>query len=246
MKHIFLDLDQTCISAHETNEFDPNQYKEKMDVTPYGKFENYYYIFERPYLQMFLDHIFANFTVSICTAATKDYAIFIVDNMIIKKRPERKIKYLFHSYHCDISKKVLNSSKNLSMLWNVYDLQDVDQTNTCIIDDYDEVAKTQPYNCIVAPPYTFTDFNSQEDTFLLRITNYLKSKKFITDYDKYNTIQTCVKYMNEKLPKAVGRPRGPNKRDRPIEHVEPEKHVEHVEYVEHVEPEKQLVCEGCD
>jgi TFIIF-interacting CTD phosphatase-like protein len=208
--NIFLDLDQTCISAHETNIFNPKDYEKTMSITPYGQFENYYYIFERPYLQAFLTYIFEHFTVSVYTAASKDYGLYIINNMLKKNHPDRHIKYFFHSYHCDICKRVKNSSKDLSILWNVYNLEGLDETNTFIVDDYDEVYNTQQYNCIVAPPYTFTDSDSCDDTFFLRLLKYLKSTRFTNEYTKNGTIQNVVKYFNSMKEK---KPKSGNKRD---------------------------------
>ena len=68
--------------------------------------ENYYIIFERPGLQQFLTFLFKYFNVSIWTAASKDYALFIIDKIIIAGNKDRKIDYVFFSYHCGISKKI--------------------------------------------------------------------------------------------------------------------------------------------
>ena len=47
--------------------------------SPQEKKDGHYKVFERPGLQEFLDYLFANFNVSVWTAASKSYALFIID-----------------------------------------------------------------------------------------------------------------------------------------------------------------------
>jgi hypothetical protein len=105
--HIFLDLDNTIINAVAPNELEECY---KIDFQPESHFAYHdfkidgqmlYRIFERPYLQRFLDFLFANFIVSVFTAADNDYAGFIVDNVINIKG--RKINYFFYGYHAEIT-----------------------------------------------------------------------------------------------------------------------------------------------
>jgi TFIIF-interacting CTD phosphatase-like protein len=175
--NIILDLDQTLISAEADEEYDFKKYKNKAKLFNYKDMDGYYIVFERPYLQTFLDYLFKNFNVSIWTAASKDYALFIIEKMIIANKKDRKIDYIFFSYHCDISKKIKNGTKDLSILWDVYNLKDYNKDNTFIIDDYDEVFKTQPDNCIVAEPFEFTNDGSENDNFLKELMIHLKKIK---------------------------------------------------------------------
>jgi TFIIF-interacting CTD phosphatase-like protein len=131
--------------------------------------DGYYIVFERPGLQPFLDWLFKNYNVSVWTAASKDYALFIVDKILLGGHPERKLDWIFFSYHCDISKKLKNGTKDLSTIWDLYKIVGFDQNNTVIIDDYDEVYKTQPNNCIIAQPFEFNDDKSDKDDYLLRL-----------------------------------------------------------------------------
>ena len=68
----------------------------------------YYRIFHRPHLQTFLDYAFAHFDVSIFTAADKDYALFIAENIVLTK-PGRKLKYLFYGYAATLSENYYES-----------------------------------------------------------------------------------------------------------------------------------------
>ena len=130
--------------------------------------ENYYDIYERPHLQEFLDYLFKNFNVSVWTAASKDYAMFIVNKIIVPaNKPGRKLQHVFFSYHCDLSKKKSGSSKLLKNLSDHFILKQYSTNNTIIIDDYyEDVYKCQESNCIIAQPFEFTKKDSENDTFL--------------------------------------------------------------------------------
>lgn len=169
--HVVLDLDETLISAKL-----PEEIKKNTDLTPsktkkFKKYDmnGYYVVFERPHLQDFLDWLFANFTVSIWTAATKDYALFIIDKVILSK-PDRKLEFIFFSYHCSMSKKLGKGTKDLSLLWEKYKIEGFSDGNTVIIDDYVEhVHKIQPDKCIVAVPFDVLKENSENDDYLERL-----------------------------------------------------------------------------
>lgn len=172
---ILLDLDQTLISAEAEEEYDFRKYRRKARLFNFEDMDGYYIIFERPYLQEFLDYLFENFNVSIWTAASKDYALFIIDKFIINRyHPDRKLDFIFFSYHCDISKSHTDRSKDLSILWDIYKLDGYNRDNTFILDDYDEVYDTQPERCIISPPFEFREEGSENDTFLIDLIPKLK------------------------------------------------------------------------
>lgn len=172
--NILLDLDQTLISAESTTDYNFKKNKSKSKKFTFYDMDGYYIVFERPDLQTFLDDLFANFNVSVWTAASKDYALFIIDKIILQNKPNRKLDWVFFSYHCDISKKIKKGSKKLEMLWDVYKIPGYNKNNTFIIDDYDEVYDTQPDNCIIAIPFEFEDTNSNKDDFLTKLSGKLK------------------------------------------------------------------------
>ena len=192
--NFILDLDQTIISGEPTEEYNFEKNKKKASKFRFETMENYYIIFERPYLQQFLTFLFKNFNVSIWTAASKDYALFIIDKIIVAGNKDRKIDYIFFSYHCSISKKIKRgSSKELSILWTYYKLPEYNQNNTVILDDYvEDVYKNQKQNCIVAKPFEFKDNNSHKDNFLKDLQNKLKTlvlknpDELSTNIDKIN------------------------------------------------------------
>lgn len=166
--NLLLDLDQTLISAEPTEEIDMEKYKDKHSLFRSDNMEDYYIIYSRPHLQNFLDYAFKNFNVSVWTAASKDYALFIIEKILLNNQPERKLDFIFFSYHCDVSKKEKEYSKELCMLWDVYKLPGYSKDNTVIIDDYKaDVHKCQPNLCVIAPPFEFREDNSDKDTFLV-------------------------------------------------------------------------------
>ena len=178
-KHnLILDLDQTLISSEEIDKVNLDSLKTKMDLFRVDVLDDMYKIFSRPYLQEFLDYVFKNFNVSIWTAASKDYALFIIENIIINKNPERKLDFIFFSYHCDISKNDKKYSKELCMLWEKYKLMGYSEKNTVILDDFkDDVHKSQPNNCIIAKPFEFFKENSENDQFLIDLIPQLENMK---------------------------------------------------------------------
>ena len=165
---IILDLDETLINSLEKEEYEKMKDDFKSGKLKSHNMEDYYKVFERPYLQEFLDYVFKHFNVIIWTAASKDYAIFIIENIILAGK-NRKLKYQFFKYHCDTSKKYQTGSKNIKLLSEDYKIPYVAKHNTIILDDYDEVYNTQPGNCVIALPFDYGDKNSWKDDFLRRI-----------------------------------------------------------------------------
>ena len=167
---LVLDLDQTVISAEASEDLNFKKYKEKSKLFRSDDMDGYYMVFSRPHLQEFLDYAFKHFNVTIWTAASKDYALFIIEKIILNNQPERKLDFIFFSYHCDLSKKIKKYSKELCMLWDIHKLPGYTAKNTVILDDYKaDVHKCQTNNCIIAPPFEFTEKGSENDTFLIDI-----------------------------------------------------------------------------
>lgn len=173
---IVLDLDQTLISAEPLDEKNfIETYNKKFSKFDNQNMDGIYLVFERPHLQDFLNYVFDNFNVIIWTAASKDYALFIIDKIILRNKKNRYIDYILFSYHCDWSIFCKNYSKHLSMLWEKYNIPNCSYKNTIILDDYKEdVHKCQNNNCIIAPPFNFKDKDSEKDNFLQELQPKLK------------------------------------------------------------------------
>jgi len=191
-----LDLDQTLISAEPSEEYDFKKNKEKEGNFSHHDMDGYYKVFERPGLQEFLDWLFKNYNVSVWTAASKDYALFVIDKIVLQK-PERKLDYIFFSYHCDLSNAKKAGSKDLTTLWDIFSLPGYTKDNTVILDDYDEVHNTQPGNCIVALPFEFTAEKSHEDGFLKELQSHLQTLSQIVQ--EGGSVQDSTKNINQKM-----------------------------------------------
>ena len=185
-KNIILDLDETLINANYIEDFDTEEYKRIYRETlsksknpfEFKVMQEYYIVFKRPYLDEFLDYIFKNFNVSVWTAASKDYALWIIKNYIIKDT-NRKLDFIFFSYHCTYSHKESESkgSKDLSLLWKDFQLSNYNENNTIIIDDNSEVYNIQMERVIPAIEFNIFNYNLENDKFLRDIIPILEEYK---------------------------------------------------------------------
>lgn len=174
--NVILDLDQTLICSEELKKFDQKKHKQKMKNFKYEIFENLYIIFERPGLQAFLDYLFENFNVSVWTAASKDYALFIVAKFILTNS-KRKLDFVFYSHHCDMSIKLKRGLKGLSIIWDVFGLKKYNAQNTVIVDDNPSVIKNQKCNVIPVHPFYFENRASYRDDEFTKIKDTLTAYK---------------------------------------------------------------------
>jgi TFIIF-interacting CTD phosphatase-like protein len=91
-KLVVLDLDATLISAQSLSSYDRNENRKK--ASKFDKkftMDDYYEVFARPNLDVFLDFVFANFRVAVWTAASQLYASSVIDNLILTK-PNRVLE----------------------------------------------------------------------------------------------------------------------------------------------------------
>lgn len=161
---IILDLDSSVISSLHPWEKTPN------NLTGYNM-DDEYIVYERPHLQEFLGYLFANFNVGVWTAASKDYALFIVSNILIGDHPERKLKFVMFDYHCDISSKNSKCCKDLHLVWKTF--PEFTRNNTIIIDDYENVFASQMSNSYPIPAFEADSPNAYKDTELIKLQNKL-------------------------------------------------------------------------
>jgi len=140
--------------------------------------DSYYIVFQRPHLQTFLDFLFKNFNVSVWTAASKDYALSIIDNIILSNgEKNRKLDFIFFEYHCDLSDYLGEGSKDLSILWKIFKLKNYNMGNSIIIDDLKEIKDIQYCNSINIKPFNYNKEGSERDDELLKIKKKLKKLK---------------------------------------------------------------------
>jgi len=186
---VVLDLDETLLHAVPTKELHEKfstrgeksvlaehvkslNVHDMKDTDETGKTNSFYIVFERPGLQEFLDYLFEKFNVLVWTAATKDYAAFIVDKILIQSKP-RKLHYLFVNHHGKKSAKKYGKKhrKRLEMLVDFYKIpglakngnagKDGNDVVPVIVDDHNDVHSSQPDICVAAPPWVL--FNDRMD-----------------------------------------------------------------------------------
>jgi hypothetical protein len=160
--NVVLDLDNTLISTVDYNPSLESRYKCK-------RYDKDTLICARPYLTEFLEWLFDNCNVSVFTAADKDYAMFVINNFIGK----RKLDFIFYRYHVNMGiQEFRGGLKDLRLIWETFDMYGFDCTNTLIIDDSTDVKATNPLNCMLLYPFNANkDFN---DDHLLRVKKRLE------------------------------------------------------------------------
>lgn len=210
-QHIVLDLDQTVISALSLQEYSCiSNLLVPCDTPKSHLMPECYHIFERPDLQMFLDYIFENFHVSVWTAASKDYALFIIEKILLIdtranngcSTKKRKLEWIFFAYHCDLSEanspsNNCHQTKRLATLKDVFKINEFDLNKTFILDDYNNVWKHQKDNCIIAPPFIIKQ--KVQDLFLQQLVAFFKTNNnnVVIALDNNNT-QSKIDVFNKK------------------------------------------------
>ena len=188
--HFVLDLDQTLIYGETTANV--KKLSKKPDFVQH-KMENDYIIFERPFLQPFLDYIFENYIVTVWTAASKNYATFIIKNILLKNKA-RKIDFVLFKYHVKISEYYTKHTKELKMFWDNFKIQGYNEKNTLILDDnVEEVYNPQKSSCILAKEFIATEKDSSSDDFLKVLLEKLKKDMNTKD------IRPVVEKINKEM-----------------------------------------------
>jgi len=183
---LVLDLDNTLINSitfkelvllpksFKSSKSSKNDRNDKNNKISHIDMDKIYRVFSRPYLQKFLDFIFAHFDVSIWTAASKEYASFIMDKIIAPAGSGRRIEYIFFAYHCKTSKKYLRCTKDLELLWRDLKLVGFSPNNTYIIDDLPEIYDTMPKHVFQAKYFDVLEEGAEDDRYLLNMIDKLK------------------------------------------------------------------------
>lgn len=180
--NIILDLDSTIIHSVEPSELYylttsfQNQFNYK-DMIGYVR------VFARPHLNYFLDYCFEHFDVSVLTAADYAYGWFIIQNFILTS-PNRKLKYFMHHYHTEMADERYGKHKDLRVVFDIFQLQHMNNCNTVIIDDHPKVYSANGLNTIPAPAFLVMDEktltpneSAANDIFLLQTIEKLEGMK---------------------------------------------------------------------
>ena len=191
MLNILLDLDNTLISSIKLEDEkllkkNSRSYNDAKERLHWKRMGDDYIVFERPGLQEFLTYLFLNFNVSIWTAATKSYALFIIDEFILKHHPERKLNFILFSHHCRKSMEIKNTQKSLEMIPNQFGLN-VYAANTFIIDDNPEVYEAQKDKCIPIKAFDVSANGDDTNSYIVFDRELEKIKLFLMKLDaKYS------------------------------------------------------------
>lgn len=182
---IILDLDNTIIFSVAFSDLESMTSVKDLEKLEYKDMGCYYRIYKRPYLSKFLDFLFEHFNVSVWTAASRDYALFIINYMMLEGRCD-VVKNIFTSDDCKLScdKFSYKSPKDLNYLYHHFP-SEYRQEHTIIIDDLPDVFDINPENCIKAPCFDVEKMeDSTIDMFLLGVIPVLQNIK-----DTYNFYQ---------------------------------------------------------
>lgn len=181
--NLVLDLDNTLISSISNRELKQmkNINSRKLE---YKDMDSYYRVFYRPHLKEFLEYAFTNFHVTVWTAASRDYAAFIIDNILLdnnsKKQytiaPKKQLRLFLYDDNCDQSQELYNkdSPKDLRYLYNFTGYH---PCNTIIMDDLYEVYQANPKQTLRAVYFDAKKDKSEKDTFLLEAIKKLEEIK---------------------------------------------------------------------
>lgn len=177
--NLVLDLDNTLISSISDKEMSKNKSIKTRNLQ-FVDMENYYRIFYRPYLKEFLEYAFDNFHVTVWTAASRDYAAFIIDNILMDAnkslKTKRKLRMFLYDDNCDQSQEIFknNTPKDLRYLYN---FEGYHACNTIIMDDLPEVKKENPKQTLAAVYFDAKKKESENDDFLLAAITKLEDIK---------------------------------------------------------------------
>ncbi len=180
---LILDIDETLI--HTEVVYDDEYSGEYDFVFDTEEDDENFYVLMRPYLKEFLGFAFDNFDVAIWTAATRDYAELIFENIGIDIS-----KFIFFysrencgmkmDYETGTSYGVKNLNKLRKRVWARKYGRELERV--LIIDDIAETAVNNYGNLIKIKPFEF----DRNDIELLKLSSYLEKIKNEPNFRRIN------------------------------------------------------------
>lgn len=171
--NIVLDLDNTIISSLTKEEYNKRKIDHHVKFTSICN--GLYYTMPRPYLNDFLNYIFARFHVSVWTAASKDYAKEIIEKFVLKGKKNRKLRGFLYDVHCKESMNIINPKTMKDLRYLYFSKNKLfNQNNTVIVDDLKEVLNNNKKNSIDSEYFDSSKNTAINDTFLLKLMNDLE------------------------------------------------------------------------
>jgi len=193
--NIVLDIDETLIHALTVSEIPSQNNINKFPAFVMDDVKDDpdpYVVIVRPGLFEFLDKIFKISAVSIWTAASRDYATWIIKNVLFKNKKgepvKRDLKIFLSSKHCDISYDKKDGHKVLDLLQSEFNLPQLDKdafdpNDVCVlIDDSGSAHEANKEEQQIHACYRILPFEMKSGTLDENDNQLPKlSKKF--DYD---------------------------------------------------------------
>lgn len=170
MLNVILDLDETLINTHTVKRFTPRHFR-RARLFKWKRMGKKYIVIARPGLDRFLGWLFRHFKVSVWTAASRSYAMFVVKHFIATN-PDRIPIHIFSSNHCKSSMKKGKSHKDLRFLYQNFP-KIYNKSNTIIVDDREDVCVPQAENSYNIKPFLFLQKASYRDNKLIRLSRFL-------------------------------------------------------------------------
>ena len=194
--NIILDLDHTCIqslllSKHLTNNIPSSLKNLKYEDIYLQTYNHVYRVFQRPYLQTFLDYIFEHFNVGVLSYGKHVYVHHIVKTFILNPdlTPTSKYRrcqfiYSKNSFEDSSHKNGYLGMKNLDYIFNHVRPFQFYKCNTLIIDDTKSVINNNTLNALYIPPWTIAKIKENE------------GKEYIKYYEKENNDTKLICLLN--------------------------------------------------
>lgn len=170
--------------------------------------QNNYYIYKRPYLNIFLDFIFTHFLVGIWSSMNKETTEDVLSN-ILSDEQFKQLLIVYTQEDCDVKGYFENGKpiylKNLNKIWNKKKFEKY-KLNTLLIDD-------SPYKSVLNPEYTSIHLRSfkythKYDSELIDLKNFLQKslgkslniKSFLNNYsyNKYSIFSDTINFIDVK------------------------------------------------
>jgi hypothetical protein len=192
--NIILDLDNTIV-----NTLPIEKAQDFMNNFHYSFYKNFFYsdvMIARPGLDEFLDWLFSNCRVSVFTHADKEYALAVINNLLLQGKKNRKLDFIYYRYHVNMGLELYNGYKDLRLIWDDYKVFDYYPSNTIIIDDNPIVKQTNPYNTIRIYPFDASQ-DSINDNHLEDVRRYIEKLILLYNKDTQNKVDIRVPILKK-------------------------------------------------
>lgn len=161
--HIVLDLDNTLISSFHESQCKTPDFDFKID-------NERFFVYKRPYLNLFLREIFNNAkSVSVWTAASRGYCNKILKH-ILSLQQRSKLRFIW-SRNKTVCKDQACYLKDMSKVFAAF--RNMNENNTFLLDDNKNHLITSPYNVECIKPWS--NPRHVHDAELVRVLNLFKS-----------------------------------------------------------------------